>query len=155
MRGVFPSLSFTFTSAPASMRSEATFWLPVIAETLMSGVHPEPVSTTSTCVAKGTPASVRSLPCGTVGQTHRGSALSQAPWFSGPGVSQLTSCLCSRRGCTESHRGSPSAETAQELPTGLLFTVKMEKDRLGRHPTIPHTGPLCFPLLQFLIILKT
>lgn len=134
MRGVFPSLSFTFTSAPASMRSEATFWLPVIAETLMSGVHPEPVSTTSTCVAKGTPASVRPLPCGTVGQTHRGCALSQAPWFPGPGVSQLNSCLCSGRECAESHRGSPCAETAQELPTGILFTVKMETRQARKAP---------------------
>ena len=53
MRGVFPSLSFTFTSAPASISREATSWFPEIAETLMSGVHLEPASTTSTCGAPG------------------------------------------------------------------------------------------------------
>lgn len=53
MRGVFPSLSFTFTSAPASISKEATSWFPETAETLMSGVHLEPASTTSTCRTTG------------------------------------------------------------------------------------------------------
>lgn len=48
IRGVFPSLSFMFTSAPASISREATLWFPETAETLMSGVHPEPVSAAST-----------------------------------------------------------------------------------------------------------
>jgi hypothetical protein len=63
------------------MRSEATFWLPVTAETLMSGVHPEPVSTTSTYVAKETPTSVQPLSCGIAGQTERGVHFSRLPHF--------------------------------------------------------------------------
>lgn len=67
MSGVFPSLSFTFTSAPASMSREAAFWFPETAETLMSGVQLEPVSVTSTWRAAGSanlgpPLSLRSAP---------------------------------------------------------------------------------------------